>query len=1060
MNKILILILLFFTLIIENLNAQQASKIVFEDENGCLRYVSDSENNYIPDFSYAGYKNGEVPLPSVPVVKTISAITGDNTAHIQAALDEMAALPLDMNGIRGALLLEPGIYEIYGTVTIRESGIVLRGAGDGENPDSNTILKAIGNTPSGRSLLRAGGVSGVDWTGALPGSTSLITSDFIPAGSRSLQVSKPALYPVGTNIIIRQRSTQAWLASINFGDTDIDGPWTPGEIDIFYNRYVTAVNLEEGKITLDVPIYDHLDKSLAQAEIYVPVKSAIKQNIGIENLRIDIQTAGEFDENHAENAIRLIGVEDCWVTNITALHFTYAAVDMTVASRVTVRDCQGLEPHSLLDGGRRYNFAVGARSNNILFERCHATKGRHSFVSNGTSSVSGIVFYNCTSDQDYNSSEGHRRWSQGMLFDNITYTNGEASYIMGLYNRGSYGTGHGWSAVHSVAWNVQTFPLRRIILQKPPNRQNYAIACQAFVTNEHQFEHPIGFEELTNQTPIITSLYATQLEKRLQLGVPSDAPAKLKAISKNGIITVNWLDIASDEAGYVIESSTDGGITFAKIAELPSNTTSFSPTNAQEPLEELVYRVYATGVCPSAYSNTAIVETVIAPFWEQHWIESNYTFSGSGGDALTVVQTECEEGLVMVTDPVGAPLPAFSPIIINPLNENGDDITKINDTLITFTMRARSAAQVIVGVLFRSGDGTADFRTPILYDTIPAGLDTWTDITIHFTGNNLGGFDPNDLRDVWFFLDRGTENFAGNEFYIDYITLGGPPTAGLESTCTLGGGSSEPALFAEYFDGETQESINTGSIAGQVTTFTLDTSCETLQLRITDPINNPLPTFNAYQVEPVDANGNKITDITSKVNVTMRVRSAEIVNVDILFRSGDGTAAERSDRKTVTIPRGLEEWTTFTVEFSETELAGFNPTNLRDMWFYLDRGVENFNGNAFYIDHIAVGGTPDTTRNSPCNITVATKEPAIISFFKSYPNPFSSQLQIEFDKNITIEADSQVRIYNALGKILLQKTIPRIQHQVELNLSNLPKGVFYLQIKNSQYQFTEKLIKQ
>ena len=73
-------------------SAQETTKIVFEDEDGCLRYYADQENNYLPDYSYAGYKNGEVPIPELPVIKSITPIEGDNTAHIQAALDELASI--------------------------------------------------------------------------------------------------------------------------------------------------------------------------------------------------------------------------------------------------------------------------------------------------------------------------------------------------------------------------------------------------------------------------------------------------------------------------------------------------------------------------------------------------------------------------------------------------------------------------------------------------------------------------------------------------------------------------------------------------------------------------------------------------------------------------------------------------------------------------------------------------------------------------------------------------------------------------------------------------------
>ena len=48
---------------------------------------------------------GTVPLPNVPVVLTISPVSGDNQANIQNALDQIAAMAPDANGFRGALLL-------------------------------------------------------------------------------------------------------------------------------------------------------------------------------------------------------------------------------------------------------------------------------------------------------------------------------------------------------------------------------------------------------------------------------------------------------------------------------------------------------------------------------------------------------------------------------------------------------------------------------------------------------------------------------------------------------------------------------------------------------------------------------------------------------------------------------------------------------------------------------------------------------------------------------------------------------------------------------------------
>jgi hypothetical protein len=68
------------------------------DANGRLVYPADAQDNRIPDYSNAGYRGGGVPLPTVPVVLTISPIAGDNTANIQAAIDAVGAMAVQGDG--------------------------------------------------------------------------------------------------------------------------------------------------------------------------------------------------------------------------------------------------------------------------------------------------------------------------------------------------------------------------------------------------------------------------------------------------------------------------------------------------------------------------------------------------------------------------------------------------------------------------------------------------------------------------------------------------------------------------------------------------------------------------------------------------------------------------------------------------------------------------------------------------------------------------------------------------------------------------------------------------
>ncbi|OAV43613.1 T9SS type A sorting domain-containing protein [Lewinella sp. 4G2] len=343
--------------------------------------------------------------------------------------------------------------------------------------------------------------------------------------------------------------------------------------------------------------------------------------------------------------------------------------------------------------------------------------------------------------------------------------------------------------------------------------------------------------------------------------------------------------------------------------------------------------------------------------------------SGSAPSVTTFTyDTDCEQLLIAITDPVGAPQGTSKPYSVRLNDADGNKVTNLTDRL-TVTMRVRSAEALPVELLFRSGDGTADFRTSRLGFDVPAGLDEWTEATVTFTSDEFGPvFDPADIRDLWFYLDRSNENFPGNEFYIDHIVVGGAPDAEQNSPCSLEAGV--PGTFVEYFTGDSLTSFSTSNAAGRSATFDLDTDCGVLNLSVTDPVDNALPAFNAFQVNPTNENGERLTMIDGDLSVTMRVRSAEAVNVAILLRSGGGTPPERTDRLAVDIPAGLEDWTEFTVTFTAAELGGFDPMTFSDVWFYLDRGTPNFAGNFFSIDHIAIGEAPDPAQNTSCDFMI------------------------------------------------------------------------------------------
>ena len=549
------------------------SQIIYQDGGGHLVYVRDAEGNQIPDFSYAGYKNSEVPIPDVPVVKTISPLTGDNTAHIQNALFEVTLMPKDSTGFRGALLLSAGEYEIKGTIQIKVDGVVLRGVGDGNDPATNTILRATGDTPHQRTVILGGGGGTTKWSDAVPGSYRNIVSDSVLVGQETFEVDDSSPYSVGDNVVVKHPCTQEWLTAIDSGGTywtwpgaepGVDVPWTVGSQPIVYNRYVQ--DIQGNMITIDAPVFNHLIRGLSQSQLYVYARGGLRTHIGIENLRIDIEVLVVNDENHAWNAIDLFQVEDAWVRNCTMLHFGHSAVRTNTATRITVENCRGLDPQSEVTGERRYNFNAYTASQQILFKECHATNGRHHFVSNGTSWTSGIVFLDCTSSGAYTSSEPHRRWSQGILYDNLIELDGpRPGYnprLLGLYCRGYYGTSHGWSVAHAVAWNCD-LAAGDLIVQKPPTAQNYAIGCSgANITGQMPpapFPEPGGYIEGTN-TPGLTprSLFMAQLEERLAVvGVNEKASPSQKFVTEFQLFQnyPNPFNPASNIRYYIAETS-------------------------------------------------------------------------------------------------------------------------------------------------------------------------------------------------------------------------------------------------------------------------------------------------------------------------------------------------------------------------------------------------------------------------------------------------------------------------------------------------------------------------
>lgn len=487
------------------------SALVKVKKSGKLVYAKDKDGFVFPDFSHAGYRGGGVALPVVKVVKEISPVDGDNTSHIQQAIDEVAALNPDSDGIRGALLLKAGVYPVAGTLMVNANGIVLRGEGA-----ESTIIRGIGDQPHQRDIIVVGNRRLDSWGSKKNTENYDITSKIVPVGATTFEVKETSRFKKGDAIVIYHPCTEKWLEAIRYGDTGKDAGWTPGEQPIEYQRYITEIS--GNKITVDAPVFYSLDRSLSQSYIYGFDASSLCRNCGVEDLCVEISSKGGQDENHASNCIRFYGAEDCWALRVTTKGFILSGIMTHLCTRSTIKDCAALDPVGIVTGGRYYNFNIFERSQLVLFEGCYAKDGRHNYISNGNSTASGCVFLHCVSEATKAVNEGHRRWTTGVLFDNLKEVKPIRPLILALYNRGDYGTGHGWAMAHGVLWNCDVTPKGQFCVQQPPTGQNYSIGgIAATAYGKHRFKHPAGYIEGLNRPGLQpASLYEAQLKARLR----------------------------------------------------------------------------------------------------------------------------------------------------------------------------------------------------------------------------------------------------------------------------------------------------------------------------------------------------------------------------------------------------------------------------------------------------------------------------------------------------------------------------------------------------------------
>ena len=479
------------------------SRYIKQNGKGQLIYTADSLGNTIPDFSRVGYQQGQTKPPAVTVVKTVFPNSGNDQQAIQTAIDAVAAMPMDKNGFRGAVLVKAGTYKIPGTLRIGASGIVLRGEGPA------TILVATGKGQ--RKLIVAGGTGELK---EIAGTRRRIDQTYVPVGTFSFNVASTQGLKIGDSIIVYRPATKKWIEDIQMDRIErrdsTSRQWDPAEYGLHYERVITGIS--KNRITIDNPIVMVMEEQYGGGEIYQYSFDGRIWNVGVEQLTCESEYSGDEDEDHGWDAIFFNRLVNGWVANVTAKYFGYSCVNLGYQARnVTVFNCSYLSPKSKITGSRRYSFNNDGQLN--LVGDCFASEGRHDYVT-GARVCGPNVFYNCKSVMAKADIGPHHRWASGTLFDNII-TDGEIN----VQDRGNWGTGHGWAGVTQVIWNCT---VSRAAIQNPwTSGKNYVIGLSGASYDGRLKGRPVAIWEGTNQPGLTpASLYIAQLQEAIKKKKP------------------------------------------------------------------------------------------------------------------------------------------------------------------------------------------------------------------------------------------------------------------------------------------------------------------------------------------------------------------------------------------------------------------------------------------------------------------------------------------------------------------------------------------------------------
>ena len=635
--------------------AQATSTWVSFGAGGTLQYHTDPSGNKIMDFSSAGYKQGGVALPVVPVAVTISPVGGDNTSNIQNAINTVSALTADANGFRGAVVLNPGTYNISSSLTINTSGVVLRGSGSGGAGRGGTTINMTGST--GFLAVSVAGSGSYSL-----GNTANFADQYVPSGTNSVTVTDASGFSVGDDVVVQRTVTQAWIHLLGMDNLVRNGvpqTWIPAGTKINTDRTIAAIN--GNTITLDAPLTDSFDPAFLGNPPGTISKYAFPgriSQVGVEHLEI-LAPVGTT----VYSAVSLSAVKDGWVSDVVGQETQNAFNISNTSRRITFDHVINNVTTTQTRSAGTADFDVTGTE--VLVNWCQSNGTGDWPIVTGAEGTGPIVILNFYTTQQAGISP-HQRWTTGVLADSDSLPNAPSGTPgIAFRNRGTSGSGQGWTAGWSVAWNVIT-PF--LLVSEAPGTDSWCIGC---IGAETTSSDPNGIYDSLGTLVTPDSLYLEQLRERLgnqALANFGDEPYDISASPSSESVSAGSstsFNVAYTAKVYTLTDSGSGGVfpgkqfngaTTFSVGGLPpgagasfssgslsatGNTTMRITTSSSTPAG--TYRLSITA-SSARYATTAGVTLVVGAFRPVTSYEAEASGNTFSGTAVAGACSGCSGG--------------------------------------------------------------------------------------------------------------------------------------------------------------------------------------------------------------------------------------------------------------------------------------------------------------------------------------------------------------------------------------------------------------------------------